>query len=244
MRSLAKILMIFTASACSSAYALTFPVSPNNDVVGKVITFPAKYEDTFAHYGRVYDMGAYSLERANPGVDPWIPGRGTHITIPAATILPETARKGIVVNLPELRLFYYGPGSNQVSVYPIGIGRAGWPTPVATAQVTAKAKDPVWTVPKSILAEHEELGKPIPPVVMPGKDNPLGNYALRMTLSGYLIHGTNSSIGVGRRVTHGCIRLFPDDIEALFHMVPVGTSVHIVNEPIKAGWRGNELFLE
>ncbi len=244
MHSFAKLLIILAASTYSSAYALTFPVTPNNDVVGKVITFPAKYEDTFAHYGREYDMGAYSLERANPGVDPWIPGRGTQITIPAATILPQGARNGIVINLPELRLFYFD-NAHQVTVYPVGIGRAGWETPlISGATVTAKAKDPIWTVPKSILAEHEALGKPISPVVMPGKDNPLGNHAMRLSLPGYLIHGTNSSIGVGRRVTHGCIRLFPNDIEALFSVVPVGTTVHIINEPIKAGWNGNELYLE
>jgi L,D-transpeptidase ErfK/SrfK len=248
MRALIKLLIIFLASAYSCAFALTFPIHQDTEVVGEVITFKAKYEDTFAHYARTYDMGAYALERANPGVDEWIPGEGTKITIPSAFILPPETRQGIVINLPELRLYYYDQKNGQVSTYPIGIGKAGWSTPVTTGKVTDKTENPTWVVPASILAEHKVSGEPIPGLVggavPPGEHNPLGKYRLRLSIPGYLIHGTNSPIGVGRRVTHGCVRMFPVDVEELFNKVPVGTPVLIVNDPIKLGWKNNELYLE
>lgn len=244
MQFLAKSLILIAASAFTSAYALTFPYSSNTEVVGEVITFHAKYEDTFAHYARTYDIGHYAMQRANPGIDEWIPGKGTKITIPSAFILPTEARQGIVINLAELRLYYFDPKSGQVSTYPIGIGTEGWSTPLTTAKVTEKTANPTWVVPASILAEHAAKGEKLDPVVLPGPDNPLGLYRLRLSLPGYLIHGTNSPIGVGRRVTHGCIRLFPADIEQLFNQVAVGTPVVIIHDPIKLGWRNNELYLE
>lgn len=249
MRVLSKGLLILAASITPCAYALTFPMGPNSEVVGEPITFPAKYEDTFAEYGRTYDMGAYELQQANPGVDEWIPGEGTKITIPNVFILPPETRTGIVINLPELRLYYFHPNGTQVSTFPIGIGKEGWSTPLTTGKVTEKTANPTWVVPASILEEHKISGEPIPGLVNgthvpPGKENPLGAYRLRLSIPGYLLHGTNSPIGVGRRVTHGCVRLFPADIEQLFNLVSVGTQVTIVHDPIKLGWRNDELYLE
>lgn len=249
MRVLSKGLLILAASITPCAYALTFSMGPNTEVVGEPITFPAKYEDTFAEYGRTYDMGAYELQQANPGVDEWIPGEGTKITIPNVFILPPETRTGIVINLPELRLYYFHPNGTQVSTFPIGIGKEGWSTPLTTGKVTEKTANPTWVVPASILEEHKVSGEPIPGLVNgthvpPGKENPLGAYRLRLSIPGYLLHGTNSPIGVGRRVTHGCVRLFPADIEQLFNLVSVGTQVTIVHDPIKLGWRNGDLYLE
>ncbi len=249
MQVLMRWLTLFAACAAPCAYALTFPIDKNTEVVGEVITFKAKYEDTFPEYGRTYDMGAYALQRANPGVDEWIPGEGTKITIPSAFILPPETRTGIVINLPELRLYYFHPNGKEVSTYPIGIGKAGWSTPITSGKVTDKTANPTWVVPASILQEHKVSGEPIPGLVNgthvpPGADNPLGKYRLRLSIPGYLLHGTNSSVGVGRRVTHGCVRMFAPDIEQLFNNVAVGTPVTIVHDPIKLGWRNDELYLE
>jgi L,D-transpeptidase ErfK/SrfK len=247
----AQLLGIFTLGASFSAFGLTYPLT-DSEVVGEVLHIQAKYEDTFAQLGRKYNIGAYALERANPDVDIWMPGAGTPLVIPSAFVLPNDTRNGIVVNLPELRLYYFDPKSGQVSTFPIGAGKEGWSTPSTFATVTEKTANPTWVVPASILAEHEASGDPIPGLmkadwgsyVPPGDLNPLGAYRLRLSIPGYLLHGTNSPIGVGRQVTHGCMRLFPEDIESLFNMVSVGTPVYIVNEPIKLGWRGNELYLE
>jgi L,D-transpeptidase ErfK/SrfK len=244
-------IFIITAGAYYQAAAATYQIEDNSELVGEVITFPAKYEDTFAEYGRQYHVGAYQLARANPGVDEWIPGEDTAITIPSQYILPPETRNGIVINLAELRLYYFD-NVGQVHTYPVGVGKTGWSTPSAYAVVTEKTANPTWVVPKSILAEHEASGDPIPGLqvaewgsyVRPGEHNPLGKYRLRLSLPNYLIHGTNSPIGVGRAVTHGCVRLYPDDIEALFQMVPVNTGVYITNEPIKAGWKQDELYLQ
>ena len=166
------------------------------------------------------------MRRANPGVDQWLPGEGTPIYLPTQTILPEAPRTGIVVNVPAMRLFYFttekpahaqaAPKSSRSPRHPIGIGVEGWATPFGEAKVTEKARDPVWYVPASIRKEHAERGDPLPSVVQPGPDNPLGEYAMTLSLPGYLIHGTNKPAGVGMRSSHGCIRLYPEDIEALF----------------------------
>ncbi len=249
MRVLFKWLVLFTAGVFSNAYALTYPLHSNTEVVGEVITHKAVYEDTFPQLGRKYNIGAYALERANPNVDMWIPGKGTKITIPSAFILPPEYRNGIVINLPELRVYYFDPKNQQVHTYPIGIGKDGWSTPLTQGKITEKTANPTWVVPASILAEHEASGDPIPGlvhpgVVPPGELNPLGKYRLRTSIPGYLIHGTNAPIGVGRRVTHGCVRLYPEDIESLFGLVGVGTPLYFVNDPIKLGWKNNELYLE
>jgi len=162
--------------------------------------------------------------------------------------LPDTQYKGVVLNIASKRLFYYPAVKEgepvQVMTYPIGIGRVGWETPLGDTKVVAKATDPSWYVPWSVQQEHKEMGDPLPPVVPPGPDNPLGSHVLKLAMPGYLIHGTNQPYGVGMRVSHGCVRLYPENIELLYSMVEIGETVSIVNEPFLIGRRNGELFLE
>jgi len=159
-------------------------------------------------------------------------------------ILPPQPREGLILNLAELRLYYFLPGENRVITHPVGIGREGWETPTGKTRIIQKTKDPTWTPPESIRAEYAEKGIELPRVVKPGPDNPLGRFALRLGMPGYLIHGTDKPYGVGMRVSHGCIRLYPEGIEALFLLISVKTPVRIINQPYKAGWRNNKLYLE
>ena len=228
-------------------------LAKGQDLVGETQVIFARHENTFSSIGRQYNLGYEEMRSANPGVDQWLPGEGTAIYLPTQSILPEAAREGIVVNVPAMRLYYFttekaaeqgAPAVLKVSSHPIGIGVEGWATPFGEAKVTQKVKDPVWYVPSSIRKEHAERGDPLPSVVPPGPDNPLGAYALTLSLPSYLIHGTNKPAGVGMRSSHGCIRLYPEDIEALFSRVPRGTAVRIVNQPVLAGWRDGQLYLE
>jgi L,D-transpeptidase ErfK/SrfK len=213
----------------------------------------ARFENTFSSIGREFNLGYEELRRANPGVDQWLPGEGTAIYLPTATILPEAPRQGIVINVPAMRIFYYttekAPADPAVTVtkvtsHPIGIGAEGWATPFGEAKVTQKARDPVWYVPASVRKEHAERGDPLPRIVQPGPDNPLGAFAMALSIPGYLIHGTNKPAGVGMRSSHGCIRLYPEDIAELFERVARGTSVRLVNQPVLAAWRDGQLYLE
>ena len=218
------------------------------DVVGDVQITTTRYEDTLLDIARRYDLGYDEIVAANPGVDPWLPGEGTRVVLPTQFVLPGGGREGLVLNLASKRLFYYprpAPGEPAVVItHPIGIGREGWLTPQGTVHITHKMVNPAWTVPESVRKEHAELGDPLPQVVPPGPDNPLGDFAMRLSLPSYLIHGTNQPYGVGLRVSHGCVRLYPEDIARLFPMVPVGTQVRIINEPFLAGWRDGQLYLE
>lgn len=219
-----------------------------NDLIGHSLHIKTAYEDTFVALARRYNVGYRELELANPGVDPWLPGDGTAITIPKRYILPDAPRQGIVVNLAEMRLYYYPPKSSQyagkVFTYPMGIGRQGWSTPLGTTTITHKKAHPAWHPPKSIRKEHAAKGDPLPQVVPAGPDNPLGQYAMYLGFPTYLMHGTNKPAGIGMRVSHGCLRLFPEDIAALFSMVKAGTKVTIVNQPYKFGWHDDELYME
>lgn len=230
-----------------------FELAPAQEVIGETQVIFARYENTFSAIGRQYNLGYEEMRRANPGVDQWLPGEGTPIYLPTQTILPEAPHEGIVVNVPAMRLFYFtqekpkeagAAAVVKVSSHPIGIGVQGWATPFGEAKVVEKARDPVWYVPASIRKEHAERGDPLPSIVPPGPDNPLGAFAMTLSLPGYLIHGTNKPAGVGMRSSHGCIRLYPEDIEALFPRVARGTPVRIVNQPVLAGWRDGQLFLE
>jgi L,D-transpeptidase ErfK/SrfK len=158
-------------------------------------------------------------------------------------VLPNASRQGIVLNLAEKRLYYF-PASGEVITYPISIGREGWSTPVGNFNIASKIKDPTWTPPASIRKEHAENGDPLPAVVPAGPDNPLGQYAMRLSVPSYLIHGTNKPWGLGMQVSHGCIRMYPEDIEQLFHKVSVQTPITIVHQPFKVGWQGDDLYLE
>jgi L,D-transpeptidase ErfK/SrfK len=225
-----------------------FEIAPDSDVVGEVQVIRARYEDTFTDIARAYDLGYDELEQANPGVDPWLPGAGTRIVLPTRFILPDAPREGIVLNIGAKRIFYYpkvAAGEPAVVItHPVGIGREGWGTPIGATTVVSKVKDPVWTVPASIRKEHADAGDPLPARVPAGPDNPLGAFALRLGFQSYLIHGTNKPSGIGMRVSHGCVQLFPEDIESLFSQVPVGTRVQIVNQPRLLGWDGGNLYLE
>ncbi len=233
--------------AFSAIYSLP---SSGTDVVGEVKYVEARQADTLLDIARRFDVGYEEIRLANPGVDPWLPGEGTRVQIPTLFVLPDAPRKGIVINLAEKRLYYYPPlhdssdQERQVFTHPISIGREGWETPLGTTRIVRKDTDPVWIPPKSIRKEHAEKGDPLPDRILPGPDNPLGKYALRLGFSGYLIHGTNKPFGIGMEVSHGCIRMAPEDIELLFDMISVGTVVRIVNQPFKAGWRDDMLYLE
>lgn len=233
----------------SGVLAQTFPLpAAGEDVIGEVKIVSARHEDTLSDIARVHHVGYEEIKRANPGVDPWLPGEGTRVIVPMQHILPDAPRKGLVLNLPEMRLYYYPrpqPGKPaEVATFPASIGHMDWSTPLGLTRVTKKVVDPVWYPPESVRAEHEAEGDELPDEVASGPDNPLGEYALYLAVPGYLIHGTNRPYGIGMRVTHGCIRLYPEDIERLFREVPVGTPVLIVNQPHKAGWLGGVLYLE
>ena len=183
-----------------------------------------------------------------PGVDPWLPGVGREVVVPTQFVLPAAPHEGVVVNVAAMRIFYYPPhkkGEPQiVYTHPIGIGRVGWKTPEGTTKIVSRQKDPVWVVPKSVRAEHLEDGEKLPGVVPAGPDNPLGQYAFRLGWPSYLIHGTNKPYGVGMRSSHGCMRLYPEDIAVFFDLIPIGTKVTIVNQPYLFGWRDGTLYLQ
>lgn len=243
--SLCMAFFAFSGIHASNVYALTFTLPPeSNDVIGHVQTTTAQIGDDLHTIGRHYDIGYYALIEANPDINPDKIPVGATITIPTRFILPNAPRKGIIVNLAELRLYYFPPGKNEVWTYPIGIGRQGWLTPTGTTTVIGKKEKPTWTVPKSIQADRAAQGVILPDKVLPGPENPLGEYALRLGLPAYLVHGTNDPVGVGQRSSSGCVRMFPEDIEALFKSVKVGTPVLIINEPYKIGWSAKKLYLE
>ncbi len=222
--------------------------SPQQSVVGAPQIVLAREEDTLADLARAYGLGYDELIAANPDVDPWLPGVNTPVLLPTQYVLPEGAREGIILNIASRRLFYYPHmpegQARIVKTYPIGIGRVGWDTPLGITAVKAKAKDPTWYVPSSVRREHAELGNPLPSVVPPGPENPLGHRVLQLEMPGYLIHGTNQPYGVGMRVSHGCIRLYPENIEYLYELVEIGESVVIVNEPYLIGQFDGDWYFE
>lgn len=244
LRRLAQLLAIGLI-IIAPAMGAELPLRADSQIVGERTSIIATYEDTFVSLARRYNLGFEGIVQANPGIDPWLPGEGTEIILPTQFVLPNAPRKGIVINLPELRLYYFPDGDEgRVITHPISIGRMDWGTPLGVTSVQSKVMNPTWYPPESIRNEHEADNRPLPAVVPPGPDNPLGKHAMRLALPGYLIHGTNKPSGVGMRVTHGCIRMFPEDIEALFETIPVGTQVRIVNQPIKLGRSGSEFYVE
>lgn len=221
---------------------------PGQEIVGEPQIIYARWEDTFPDIAREYGLGYDELREANPDIDPWMPGKGTAILLPTQYVLPSAPRDGIVLNLASKRMFYYPPVAEgeplRVITYPVGIGRVGWNTPLGETRVVAKATDPSWNVPISIRREHAAEGDPLPAVVPPGPDNPLGRHALRLGMPSYLIHGTNKPFGVGMRVSHGCVRLYPENIESLYEMVGVRERVAIVNQPYLLALRDGDFYLE
>jgi len=233
----------------TTVQAETFILPPADiDVVGAVQMTTASREDTLLDIARRYDLGQNEILLANPEVDRWLPAEGSRVVLPTRYILPDAERSGLVLNLPEMRLYYFPkakPGELPVVItHPVSVGRMDWETPLGVTRIVSKQIDPEWRPPKSIKKEHEQDGEPLPDVIPAGPDNPLGRYAMRLGISGYLIHSTNKPYGVGMRVTHGCIRMYPEDIEKVFDDIPVGTPVRIVNQPIKLGWLAGSLFIE
>lgn len=233
-----------------AARAEIFTLAPDQDAIGEPGQTLAAEEDTLPDIARRNDIGFDEIVAANPGVDAWVPGAGTVVRLPLQHLLPNVPRAGIVVNLPDGRLYYFHDDENGrrvVESYPISVGRMDWKTPIGVTTVVKKERNPVWYPPESVRETHlKEDGDVLPESVPPGPDNPLGAYALRLGIPGgaYLIHGTNKPVGVGMQITHGCIRLYPEDIEHLFNEVPVGMPVRIVNERIKTGWIDGALYLE
>lgn len=238
-----------TLPVLASAATYLLP-SGSDTVVGEVQRVIAKHEDTLLDIGRVHGVGYEEIVAANPGVDPWLPGDGTEVLIPSRYILPDAPREGIVVSLAEHRLYYFPPARAGeplvVQTYPISIGKMDWKTPLGRTRIINKRERPAWYPPESVRKEHALEGRPLPKVVPPGPDNPLGDYAMRLDIPGgaYLIHGTNRPAGVGMQVTHGCIRMFPEDIAEFYKLVPVNTPVLMIDQPYKMGWQGNELYIE
>jgi len=241
------LLMLGTASLQAATYELP---AGGDTVIGDIQHVMARHEDTLLDIGRRHGVGYEEIVAANPGVDPWLPGEGRQVLIPSRYILPDGPRKGVVVSLAEHRLYYYPPARAGepavVKTYPISIGRMDWKTPLGQTSIVHKRERPIWYPPESVRREHAAEGRPLPKAVPAGPDNPLGNYAMRLGIPGgaYLIHGTNRPAGVGMQVTHGCIRLFPEDIEELYKLVPVNTSVRMIDQPLRMGWRGDELYME
>jgi L,D-transpeptidase ErfK/SrfK len=243
--------LLWLALYMASTHAAEYPLPQDGStVIGADDTVTTVYEDTLPDLAQRYSLGYYEIIRANPGVDVWIPGSDRRLTLPGRRILPPGSREGIVVNLPEHRLYYFPrPRKGQhpvVITFPVSIGKMDWRTPIGETRIIAKVRNPTWTPPESVRKEHAARGDTLPRVVPAGPDNPLGLYAMRLAVGGgsYLIHGTNNPVAVGMAVTHGCIRMYPEDIAALFPLVPVNTKVRLINEPVKAAWVAGQLLIE
>jgi L,D-transpeptidase ErfK/SrfK len=247
----ASLAVLLAIADSEPAQATVYPLAtPDVSVVGEDQTIQTVYEDTLYDLARKYSLGSEEVIRVNPGVDAWIPGADKQVIIPGRHILPPGPREGIIVNLPEHRLYYYPKPRRgqpqQVITYPVSIGKMDWHTPIGLTHVIGKEKNPVWFPPESVRKEHAAAGDPLPARVPSGPDNPLGLFAMRLAAGNgtYMIHGTNNPIAVGLAVTHGCIRMYPEDVEQLFPLIPVGMPVRIINEPVKVAWVDGELLLE
>lgn len=226
------LLVLFVSAPAFAAY--------DKPYIGEMKIYPAKHEDTLVYIARDNNLGFVEMRAANPDVDPWLPGEGTKLVIPTRHLLPDAPYKGIVINLPEMRLYAFINGENEPESYPIGIGREGLATPLGTTEIVRKQVGPTWRPTPRMREENPKL----PESIGPGPDNPLGDYAMYLGWAQYAIHGTNKPFGIGRRVSSGCIRMYPEGIEALFQRIPIGTPVRVVDQPIKLAWIENELYLE
>ena len=227
----------YLTAGTGAANAAEYPLPPGNSrLIGENTTYVVPNDGKPLEAAAAkYQIGLIGMLEANPGTDPYLPKPGTVLTIPSQMLLPDTKREGIVVNLAELRLYYYPKGEDKVIVLPIGIGQLGRNTPEMVTSVSQKIPNPTWTPTANIRKAYLKDGIKLPGMVPAGPDNPMGLFAMRLSAGTgqYLIHGTNANFGIGMRVSSGCIRLRPDDIEALFNMVPKGTRVQIINQPIK-----------
>lgn len=222
-----------------------FSLVENQSVLGQVGTIEIEAGDSLPLIARYFGLGFDEITQANPQMDPWLPEQGQAINLPLKFVLPKAPRKGVVLNLAAKRMFYYPDhlGENVIT-FPVGIGREGWRTPTGATRIVAKKAHPRWVVPESVLLEHAKKGDPLPKIVPAGPNNPLGEYALRLGIPGYLIHGTNKPYGVGMEVSHGCIRLYPEDIALLFSQIEKGTPVRLVHQPYLVGWENDDLSIQ
>ncbi|MHB8248913.1 MAG: L,D-transpeptidase family protein [Acidithiobacillus sp.] len=235
----ATIAAFSSCTACLPGQAAEFPLPPKgSNMVGSLQVVIARHQDTLLDIARHYDVGYNEIRAANPGVDPWLPGAGTHVVVPTQYILPPKPWSGIIINIPERRLFYFPQGQKVVYTYPVGIFMPKWPDPLGSTHIIAKVKNPTWTVPKNIQEEHAKDGDPIPAFFPAGPDNPMGELALETGWSQIFIHGTNKPWGVGMRVSHGCFHVYPENEVQLFKMIPVGTSVTTIDQPFLVGTDG------
>ncbi|MGH8202202.1 MAG: L,D-transpeptidase family protein [Steroidobacteraceae bacterium] len=235
----------------TSSRAAVFTLPPDDSsLIGQDQQIQSQSADTLLDLARKYSVGYWEIQEANPKVDLWLPGQGTSITIPGTFIVPPVDHQGIVINLPQHRLFYFPKRGRHdqpiVITYPVSPGEGDFPTPVGVTRIIRKVPHPIWIPTAHILKAHAEAGDPIPRVWKAGPDNPMGEWALETTLSHgeIYIHGTNNPMAIGMSVTHGCVRLYPEDIAALYPVVRVGTAVTIVNEPVLASLQGGQLYLE
>jgi len=258
-KSLLLILTIVFVSACQSlsfpliqdteefsrAFNHEFSLKKHQSVFGQMAEIESESGDSLALIARHFGLGFDEIMITNPEIDPWIPESGKTVKLPLKFILPNAPKKGFVLNLAAKRLFYFPKNKKQkMMTFPIGIGREGWLTPTGKTKIVAKKKHPRWVVPRSILLEHAKKGDPLPKVVAAGPNNPLGDYAIRLGIPGYLIHSTNKPYGVGMAVSHGCIRLYPEDMEILFDQVSIHTPVHLLNQPFLMGWNNDQLYIQ
>lgn len=229
---------------------IRFAVDPklNDEVLGEVQIIRTTAQDSLPDVARRFSVGYNEIERANPGVDMWVPGAGRRVVVPTQFVLPDAPHVGIVVNIAQMRLYYFPPrgrdGKEIVYTYPIGIGRVNWKTPSGVTTVVRKMVNPVWRPPADIREEHAKDGDPLPAEIRPGPNDPMGSRALYLGWPMYAIHGTNKPVGVGMRVSHGCMHLYPEDILQLYDMVPIGTEVRVVNQPFVFGWHRGDLYLQ
>lgn len=247
-RGLAGLSLLLLAAALLYTRTLSAAVfsrlENDQNIIGRVQTVQILPGDTLAQLARAYDVGYYEMIEANPAMNPDNLKAGSVLIVPSQYILPDVPQKGVVINLAEMRLYYFPPDSAEVFTYPVGIGRVDWSTPKGAMHIVEKRANPTWHVPKSIQKARAEEGLVLPDAIPPGPDNPLGEYAMRLSLRTYLIHGTNHPEGVGRRSSSGCIRLYPEDIEELYELTEKGTPVRIIDVPVKLGWFQSQLFLE
>ncbi len=239
-----SIAAIARAAACAVFIAVAF-VPPahaarTGDVIGEMHEyFTWKDDEDLLDIARADELGVIELMAANPGIDPWHPGREQRIVLPTMHIIPDAPRKGVVINTAELRLYYFSPEDGPLT-FPLGVGRDGFLTPTGSTKIVRKKENPNWYLTPSEIRDHPELPKVIPP----GPDNPLGEFAMYLGWPSYLIHGTNSPWGIGRRASRGCIRMYPEDIAWLYERLPIGTEVTVVDQPVKLGWKDDELYIE
>lgn len=233
-----------TTGQAESVETHEFSLADEQDLIGKLARIDSRPGDTLPDLARHFGLGFTDITIANPHLNPWVLQDNQEVLLPLQFILPDAPRNGIVLNLASMRMFYFSRQGRRVQTYPVGIGRDGWNTPLGVTKIVAKKVKPAWTVPESIYREHQKLGDPLPKVIPAGPDNPLGEYAMPLGFTGYLIHGTNKPYGIGMQVSHGCVQLYPEDIQMLFSQVEVGTPVRIVHQPYLVGWDGGMLYLE